>query len=83
MTPKVLVFSVLVFSLAGVGLMLLVQKSSESERERCSEFCKAKGYGSINAPTGTAGRLVDGSSIPTDVQSYCRCISGDVKGVVP
>lgn len=82
-TPKVLIFSVLVFGLAGVGNLLLVRSTSESQRVRCIEFCKAKGYRSISAPTGTAGRMVDGNSIPPDAPNFCGCIPEDVKSAAP
>lgn len=63
--------------------MFSTQKSSETERVRCSEFCKAKGQGFVSAPTGTAGQSVDGSSVRTDGQSYCQCVPGDVNRKAP
>ena len=83
MTPKALIASALAFTLVGLGFMFSTQKSSETERVRCSEFCKTKGQGSVSAPTGTAGRLVDGGSVRTDGQSYCHCIPGDVGRKAP
>lgn len=65
---------VLAFVLSGIGLMLLVKKTSESGRVSCAEYCSSKGMDYVQAPTGTAGRAIDGTWNPTDAQSYCQCI---------
>lgn len=81
MKLKPLVILVLTFTFVGLGLVFLVQRSSETERVRCEEFCKATRQGSVSAPTGTAGRFVDGSTTPRNAQGYCQCISEETRGV--
>ena len=65
---------VLAFIISGLGLMLLFKGASDSGRQSCAEYCSSKGMGYVHAPSGTAGRVVDGTSNPTDAQSYCQCI---------
>jgi hypothetical protein len=74
MPPKTIAIMVLAFILSGIGLMLFVIKTSESSRISCVEYCSSKNMDYVHAPTGTAGRAIDGTWNPTDVQSYCQCI---------
>ena len=68
-TTIILVF---IFALCGLLLMIFVIKTSESGRDHCADVCLEKGMDFVYAPTGTAGRLADGSLSYSEL--YCHCI---------
>ena len=75
MPRKDLVLITIVFALAGIGLYALVRQSSHQETESCQERCRAAGKVAVVAPTGTAGRSIDGGANWGDPPNFCNCVN--------
>ena len=71
---KTIAVFLIAFVLAGAGLLWVVQASADSARVECERQCHAVGKRAIAAPTGTAGRSVDGGSNRTEHSSKCICL---------
>jgi len=61
------------FALAGGLLFKVVTQSSESTLSACEERCRLEGKVAIVAPTGTAGRSIDGGRNWNEPANFCSC----------
>jgi hypothetical protein len=67
---------IVVFLVAGIVLMLVVERTSQPELQRCIEYCADRGLRPVTASTWTAGRHVDGTRSATDSNDgFCQCIA--------
>jgi len=73
----------LVVAFAGAGFLLLKVMTQSSERElaACEERCRSEGKLAVLAPTGTAGRSIDGGRNWNEPPGYCNCVAPDTKGI--
>jgi hypothetical protein len=59
---------------AGVGILYFTTYTSEQRRTNCQSQCEARGMNGLSAPTGTAGRIVDGTVVVGESGSSCTCV---------
>ncbi len=77
--------TILVFLVAGIGLMVLVTGTAENRAKECSIQCKAEGKLPVFMPPGTMGQTVETGSSSSDWRiafENCRCVASST-GVTP
>lgn len=84
MTRSVAILAAVLFLLAGIGLFAIVRQSSEAEANTCMEKCRAEGKSYVSAPTGIAGKFIDGGRTWSEPSRTCQCVNAPaIEGTFP